>query len=159
MSTKTIKKRIALVAVSALTAGVLSVMSAPASYAAAGNATNVNSNTTSGAPIANDADTAGSVGLLAQDGESTTQTAVMLSTGTLNVFIGAGDIVDAETATATVTGGRFTGVHDNTTDSISGTSSAFATSTPANTALGLLVQPNAGVTQMVISFYSSTLSS
>jgi hypothetical protein len=157
MSTKTIKKRIALVAVSALTAGVLSVMSTPASYAAAGDATNVNANTTSGAAVANDTTAAGSVGLLAQDGEATTQTAVMLSTGTLNVFIGAGDIVDAETATATVTGGRFIGVHDTATDSISGTSSASAASLTTNTALGLLVQPNAGATQMVINFYSSTL--
>jgi len=39
MSTKTIKQRIAVVAMSALTAGVLSVVSAPASNAAAGGAT------------------------------------------------------------------------------------------------------------------------
>jgi hypothetical protein len=156
MSTKTIKKRIALVAVSALTAGVLSVMSAPASYAAASDADNVSANVATGVALAGEANgTAGSVGLLAQDGAATTQTAVMLSTGALNVFMLAADLVStAETASATVTGGRFVLADEN--DTISGTSAASATGESANAALGLVVQPNSGVSQMVINMYSNT---
>ena len=156
MSTKTMKQRIALVAVSALTAGVLSVMSAPASYAAASDADNVSANVATGVALAGESNaTAGSVGLLAQDGAGTTQTAVMLSTGSLNVFVLAANLVSsAETASATVTGGRFVLADEN--DTISGTSAASATGEAANAALGLVVQPNPGVTQMVINGYSNT---
>jgi len=70
MSTKTLRKRIALVAVSALTAGVLSVIAAPAANAAAGDITDI---------------TGTGTGLIASSktGASTTQTAVLLQTGTL----------------------------------------------------------------------------
>jgi hypothetical protein len=69
MSTKTLRKRIALVAVSALGAGLLSVVAVPSA-----NATGAITNLT------------GSVGLLAgPSAGTTTRTAVLLSTGTLAV--------------------------------------------------------------------------
>jgi hypothetical protein len=69
MSTKTLRKRIALVAVSALGAGLLSVVAVPSANAAAGDLV---------------INTSGSVGLLASDETgTTTKTAVLLSSGTL----------------------------------------------------------------------------
>jgi trimeric autotransporter adhesin len=75
MSTKTLRKRIALVAVSALTAGVMSVATAPVASAGQGD-------------YAANTPTNNSIGLLAAptfvDG-STTMTATLLSTGRLNL--------------------------------------------------------------------------
>jgi len=75
MSTKTLRKRIAVVAMSALTAGVMSVVTAPAASAAGGDYALANQ-------------TINSIGLLAAptfvDG-STTMTATLLSTGRLNL--------------------------------------------------------------------------
>jgi hypothetical protein len=78
MSTKTLRKRIAVVAVSALTAGVLSVIAAPAANAAAGDITNI---------------TGTGTGLIASSttGASTTQTAVLLQTGTLVITTNSAD--------------------------------------------------------------------
>ena len=72
MSNKTMKQRIALVAVSALTAGVLSVVSTPAANAGAGDITTI---------------TGTGTGLISSSttGLSTTMTAVVLQTGTLIV--------------------------------------------------------------------------
>jgi hypothetical protein len=88
MSTKTLRKRIALVAVAALGAGVLSV--APA------NATG-----TDGAIV----DLTGSIGLLASDSVTgVAGTATLLSTGTLSVTVDAA-ATDAVESRLTVTGG------------------------------------------------------
>jgi hypothetical protein len=80
MSKKTIKQRIALIAVSALTAGVLSVASAPVA-SANGALSNTNN----------------SVGVLAGtsivSGTTTTHTATMLTTGTLNLTYGGASSV------------------------------------------------------------------
>jgi hypothetical protein len=154
MSTKTMKQRIALVAVSALTAGVLSVMSTPASYAATSDADNVSGNVTTGVAAASTGGTAGSVGLLAEDGAGTTQSAVLLATGALNVFI-ADDSGASTTASATVTGGRFTLA---TAATISGTSSASARANATGSAVGLVAVPNAGATSMVINVFQNTYS-
>ena len=72
MSTKTLRKRIALVAVSALTAGILSVVSTPAANAGAGDITGI---------------TGTGTGLIASSttGAGTTQTAVLLQTGNLTI--------------------------------------------------------------------------
>jgi hypothetical protein len=84
MSTKTLRKRIALVAVSALGAGLLSVVAVPSASAADGTI---------------DA-TTGSIGLVgAITGSGTTRTAVLLSTGTLVVS------TTANTATVKVSAG------------------------------------------------------
>jgi hypothetical protein len=79
MSTKTLKKRIAVIAVSALTAGVMSVATAPVANAAAGDYATANQ-------------TINSIGLLAAPtfvNGSTTMTATLLSTGRLNLSTAA----------------------------------------------------------------------
>jgi hypothetical protein len=135
MSTKTLRKRIALVAVSALGAGLLSVV--PMSSANAG----VNGNVTTGV-----ATSTNSIGLLATGaGTGLAQTATLLATGALSTsYTGV-------TVTATVTGGRFTAATGAT---ISGTSSTSATNTgsDASTAVSLLAVPNAGATTMVVTY-------
>jgi hypothetical protein len=136
MSTKTLRKRIALVAVSALGAGLLSVVAVPTASAA------VNANVTTGVATAS-----GSVGLLASAGTGTTQTAVLLATGAISTTGAAGGA--STTMTATITGGKFTAVDAGV---ISGTSGASAYDTSANSALSLLAVPNAGATTMVITY-------
>ncbi len=103
MSTKTLRKRIALIAASALTAGVLSVVAVPAANAAAGDG---NFDTTTG--------TYGLVGAitpaLGNPTNSTTRTAVMLRTGklylstvgTAAVKVSAGAIINGATTIANV---------------------------------------------------------
>jgi len=147
----TLRKRISLAAVSALTAGLLTVIAPQTAYAALGDADNVNANTTTGAASVQTSTAAGSVGLLSQSGEGTTQTAVLLSTGTVSVFLTAP--TTSVTATAAITGGQFTAVSGGT---ISGTSSLSATASSTNTALGLLAKPNSGSTKMVIEFSTET---
>jgi hypothetical protein len=93
MSTKTIKQRIAIVAATVLTAGFLSVVSAPVANATAGTiATGANASSTTGY-----LGTFGSVGLLKGaeivSGTTTTHTATLLSTGTLNLTFGAASSV------------------------------------------------------------------
>jgi hypothetical protein len=152
MSTKTLRKRIALVAVSALGAGLLSVVPVTSANASATDAANVSTNVATGVPLASVGGTAGSVGLLAEAGAGTTQTAVLLATGSLNAFI-ADDADATTTASATVTGGRFVAA---TAATISGTSSASAAAAATDSAVGLSVVPNSGVTSMVIEIYQNT---
>jgi hypothetical protein len=79
MSTKTLRKRIALVAVTALTAGLVSVVSVPAANAGVGDG-NIDA-------------TAGSIGLVgALSGTGTTRTAVLLSTGSLKISVAAASV-------------------------------------------------------------------
>jgi len=114
MSTKTIRKRIALVAVTALTSGVLSVVAAPAASAnMVGIASQTfvggqlgvahGTNTTGATVTSGDGQAALSLGLLYKDASSTTaQTATALAGGALVV----GTLHSAATATAfVVTGG------------------------------------------------------
>ena len=103
MSTKTLRKRIALVAVTALTAGLVSV--APSAHAGAGDGV-IDS-------------TAGSIGLVgAITGSGTTRTAVLLSTGTLAVS------PTAEATFKVSAGAYISGASD--TDVISGDQSCAA---------------------------------
>jgi len=122
MSTKTLRKRISLVAVTALTAGVLSVVAAPVANANIAASTNavptdntlnvaVGSNTTGAVVLGmlgTDAPTtvtARSLGLLYKDASSTTaQTATVASTGGLVLYT----LADAGTNIAFVaSGGAF----------------------------------------------------
>jgi len=144
MSTKTIKQRIALVAVAALGTGLLSVVSVSSANAALGDATEVNANATTGVATATT-----SVGLLAESGEGTTQTAILLASGSLSVTGAAGGA--STTMSATVTGGKFVLAESSAT--ISGTSGAYAEDSAANSSLSVLATPNAGATSMVIEFY------
>jgi len=131
MSTKTLRKRISLVAVTALTAGVLSVVAVPSASANIYNSTNAVAtastlnvatvgsagNLTGGAVIAADAASSSaykSHALLYKDASSTTaQTATVLAGGTLVLYT----LSNATTATGvgfTATGGSFgLTVYDN----------------------------------------------
>jgi hypothetical protein len=153
MSTKTLRKRIALVAVSALGAGLLSVVPVTSANAALTDADNVTANVTDAVSVASASNVAGSVGLLSESGEGTTQTAVLLATGAINVFL-ANDSDATTTASATVTGGRFTKAASGNT--ISGTSGTSAGAGSASGAMGLVAVPNSGATSMVIEFYQDT---
>ena len=155
MSTMTLRKRIALVAVSALSVGLLSVVTPQAANAAITNADNVSGNVATGVSVASFANaTAGSVGLLAESGEGTTQTAVLLASGEISTFF---DATSGSTATATITGGRFTKTAESTTlGTISGTGGASATQIAHNNILPTVAVPNAGSTKMVISYFDTT---
>jgi hypothetical protein len=153
MSTKTLRKRIALVAVSALGAGLLSVVSVSSANAALGDADNVTTNVTDAVSVANNSNAAGSIGLLSESGAGTTQTAVLLATGSINVFL-ANDGDGTTTASASVTGGRF--VKAAASNTISGTSGASALAAATATPMGLVAVPNSGATSMVIEFYQDT---
>ena len=132
MSKSTLRKRISLVAITALTAGVLSIATAPvASSTAAVGANNVNSNTgtvngslfvataanTTAAAVAGNAfsSTANfSKGLLAKDSSSgTAQTATVLAGGVLSLY------ADVTTAVAfSATGGSFSSVQEASTGTV-----------------------------------------
>jgi len=116
MSTKTLRKRISLVAVTALTAGVLSVVVAPAANANIAAQTTImptddvelkvaTGTNSTGAPVVAASTSAKSLGLVYKDGSTTTaQTATVLAGGGL-VLIVAGA---AATSTAfSATGGTF----------------------------------------------------
>jgi hypothetical protein len=155
MSTMTLRKRLSLVAVSALTAGLLAVVAPQSANAAITNADNVSGNVTTGVSVASFANaTAGSVGLLSESGEGTTQTAVLLSSGEISTFFNA---TSGSTATATITGGRFTKTQESTTlGTISGTGGTSATQIAHDNILPLVAVPNAGSTKMVISYFDTT---
>jgi hypothetical protein len=103
MSIKTLRKRIAVVAVSALTAGVMSVATAPVANAAAGD-------------YAAASQTINSIGLLAAPtfvNGSTTMTATLLSSGRLNLttaastayyVVSAGGSITSATVLANISG-------------------------------------------------------
>jgi hypothetical protein len=141
MSTKTLRKRISLVAVTALTAGVLSVVATPAASANIYNSTNAvatqsklnvatvgtSGNLTGGAVIAADATSSAaykSHALLYKDASSTTaQTATVLAGGTLVLYTLSG--ATATNVGFTATGGSFgTTVYDNSEATATGEWSA-----------------------------------
>jgi hypothetical protein len=178
MSNKTIYKRIALVAVTALGAGVLSV--APANAAnntAVGSTANANTEAsvlnvatvasiTGVGVVSATAQVSGtsadnkSLGLLAnsttQTTSSLTSTATMRSDGEI-VFYSKG-IVDVAT-TFVVDGGTIerTATEASSFDNISADKSTFVTSrtTAAGTGIALGVKPKAGVSSFTISMYES----
>jgi hypothetical protein len=136
MSTKTLRKRIALVAVSALGAGLLSVVAVPSANAGAGDITNIT----------------GSIGVVgALSGENTTQTATILSTGSLVVTAGA-----ATGGYYVVTGGGVivSNTGTTTTGTISGDQKKYTVASSNNT---FTVQPTgAAGTTFTVTGYDST---
>jgi hypothetical protein len=144
MSTKTLRKRIALAAVTALGAGLLSVVSTPAANAFAGVRLTVATTNAANAVAVVDTTfaTSRSVGLITADTTTALAgTATMLASGTL--VAGA---TPTEVAVYSVTGGT---IVNATSAATILTGQASATST-ANAA-ALAFKPNAGVTQMTIS--------
>jgi hypothetical protein len=156
MSTKTLRKRISLVAVTALTAGVLSVVATPAASANIYNSTNAvatasrlnvattgtSGNLTGGAVIAADATSSAayqSHALLYKDASSTTaQTATVLAGGTLILYTLSG--ASATGVGFTATGGSFgTTVYDNNSDAAVATGQWSADKRTMATASGTAV--------------------
>jgi len=149
MSTKTLRKRIALTAVTALGAGLLSVVSTPAANAFAGtNVINVaTANSVTGVPaVGVTAGAAFSVGVITADTTTAlASTATMLTTGTIVVASGA-----AQTAAHyfSVAGGTIVNASANVTV---GTASTTANLSTTSAVKVIAVKPNAGVAQMTIS--------
>ena len=169
MSTKTMKQRIALVAVSALTAGLFSVVSTPAANAAADATIEslflATSNSDTGLAVVTNAGgevaTDRSVGFLALTNTAATAqapgagvlagvsaTAAATSTAKL-VF----NVRSAKRAGVTVTGGTITSVGTETTGtaSIIGPNSNVLVTSADTRAVGFVVTPNAGATTMTVS--------
>jgi hypothetical protein len=147
MSNKTLKQRIALVAVSALTAGVLSVVSTPVANAAATATLTVAANGPVG-PVVDDASAqAKSAGILGTPTATsgTTMTATMLSTGTLSVYTAS---ANGDTY-LTVTGGTISSSLTN--DFLSADLTVAGLSSTG--AMGALIKPNAGVSTMTVKLY------
>ena len=173
MSTKTIKQRIALVAVSALTAGLFSVVSAPASYAAdnvapgtaspTGDASILNiattTNTSGVAVLGNTDNLRSSVGLLATGDlagtrkAQTTQTATLLANGTLVVYTShnasLGHMI-------TVTGGTIVDSANSQGINSSLTAVAAGYTTPSSADLVAAIKPNAGATSMTVTLNTAS---
>ena len=156
MSTKTMKQRIALVAVSALGFGLLSVAPANATGVMVIEANTVAGLTSfavvSGTCAAATNDTT-STGLITQAGTGTGITATMLTSGSLSIFVPA-------TASATndlvVTGGIITAVTGDTTDPTLSANFTKATAASGKNICAKVI-PN-GVGTMYIYSYSGTAS-
>jgi len=162
MSTKTLRKRIALVAVSALGAGMLSLVAVPAANAAAGDANAAYAANT--LQLATKASTTGSaatnatlasnvsVGLIYQGtGTGTTQTAVMLNTGSLVFYTGA----PTTAAVFVADGGTFSSLlatGGSPTPALnSGSTKAYS---DATTSTSVIFKPNSGVTSATVYLYT-----
>jgi hypothetical protein len=167
MSTKTLRKRISLVAVTALTAGVLSVVAAPVANANIAGTTSVvavstgvnvavGSNTTgaailamTGADVA--ANLAKSLGLVYKDASSTTaQTATVLNTGALVLYT-LSNVASATNIAFVASGGTW-----GTTIGDSSTSTASNTATYSNDRSTLLASVAAS-TAVAVSWSTSTI--
>ena len=144
MSTKTLRKRVALGTVVALGAGLLSLVSVSSANASSADLT-VGVNGATGAVLsASVPNSAGLLGTASTTG--TTMTATLLSTGTLSVFSAA----SSTNSVVTVTGGTITAVVGSDNLSADRTLAGAATA-----AMGLEFQPNAGVTTMIIQTFKT----
>ena len=142
MSNKTMKQRIALVAASALTAGFLSVVSAPVANAAPVFELEANS----GKAAAHASGSGTSYGLISGAGAITTSTAVMYSSGSL--ALDTGGTPTANNVVVTVTGGTITATEGTVT--LTGLTIVGGTGR-----FGFLAKPDAAGTLMVIKLYDS----
>jgi len=151
MSTKTLRKRIALAAVTALGAGLLSVVSTPAANAGPGQVLNVATTNALNGVVVTGTDFSASRSLGVITADTTTalaSTATMLNTGTIVV-----GFTSNATSNVTVVGGVVA--------STSATSAAVSTSRTAVNVTGsqvnmIAITPNAGVAQMTISLSTGT---
>jgi hypothetical protein len=160
MSIKTLRKRISLVTATVLAAGTLSVVSMPVANAYIPVATGC-SNVAGVASLTNISSDCTSSGVLsAFSGTGTTQTATMLSTGTLGIK--SSSISDSShNISIVVQGGTIAkALHNDTTASyisLDGTVSTTAT-TGLSAANGVNhaahIKPSAGVTSMIVQMYT-----
>jgi hypothetical protein len=146
MSTKTMKQRIALVAVSALTAGLFSVVSSPVANAAVGDLT-VEDN--AGTAVVNATAGSGkSFGLISGAGAvSTTATVVMYDSGTLTVHADG----DTTNTVVTVSGGTITAFAGTAT--LTGLTTIGST---GNQDFSIAIRPTAAGTPVVVKSYRNT---
>jgi hypothetical protein len=157
MSTKTLRKRIALAAVTALGAGLLSVVSTPAANAFTEYgetnilAVAVNNSDTATAVLATTASGSFGFGVLAVDTSTTLAgTATMLSNGTIVVSSG---VATTATAAFIVTGGTIVAQSANVTVAQDQRSANLLNVAAVKT---VAIKPSAGVTSMVISLVTGT---
>jgi hypothetical protein len=156
MSTKTLRKRISLVAVSALGAGLLSVVAAPSANAAVGDLT-IYGNATTNAAAVLDTSSSKSQGLIGSSGtdysatSGQTMVATLAANGTLALKMEKAPSSGSLTTKATVSGATISNVD-------AGVLALNATSVSAanNTDVYFLVKPNAGVTSFTVATSSIT---
>jgi hypothetical protein len=159
MSTKTIKQRIAVVAISALTAGFFSVVTAPSANAAI---TAAAATTNGGSAVVDPAGTTSrSVGVLASGGTaaSLTGTITMLETGT---FVVSATTVGAATyAAMSVSGGLIvaSAAEDTATNVTVNGTSTYIYGTAAAKKLAVGFKFAAGSTSMTVSVFANTAAS
>jgi hypothetical protein len=180
MSTKTLRKRIALVAVSALGAGLLSVVAVPSANAAVVNGSENSAVGTAGPASAENVLNIASINSLTGSAEvsatvgsnrsiglvnisdiagtrisGTTQTAVLLSNGALTVYTTTNgtNTNDANFAAITVEGGTI-----GTAVAADGLNSSRTVGVwiDANTVAAASIVPNAGATTMTVRMYTGT---
>jgi hypothetical protein len=167
MSTKTLRKRIALVAVVALGAGVLGTSPATAANNGATGATNASAAAgvlniaTRQGPAAVTSVTAAdqrSAGLLYNTTAQTnglTQTATMMSSGSLVFYTIAAAAGDSDTIV--VTGGKITGYSVLGSEAVDNGSTTIALAHDAAAGkLSVAVTPNAGATSVIVDHYINT---
>jgi len=149
MSTKTLRKRISLVAVSALGAGLLSVVAAPSAFAGAADLT-IGANTTGNAAAAVSTPTGqGLIGASGVDYSATsglTMVATLASNGTLALTMAAAS-AGTKTVKATISGGVGTSVSG--TDGVLSLSGTTVTGDDSAD-VKFLVKPNSGVTSFTV---------
>jgi len=160
MSTKTLRKRIALVAVSTLGAGLLSVVAVPSANAAVESGLNIFANTAAGGAYLLSTTSSTSQGLVATpvtgalNGSGTTQTAALYANGV---------IVVATTATTaahkiSISGGTLAvPCTASVTTPVSAVDLTSCTA-PTGTSVQLFaaIKPNSGATTMVITGYDNS---
>jgi len=157
MSTKTLRKRISLVAVSALGAGLLSVVAVPSAYAATATLA-----TTNAAAASTTIGSETSVGLITSStagGSALTGTATLLSTGTLvvkGVSAAGTDYVAMQ-----VTGGTISAATAETTAGAHTTNitNTYIYSNTADKDLSVAFRFASGSTSMTIAVYTNAAAS
>jgi len=174
MSTKTLRKRIALVAVAALTAGLVSVVAVPSANAAAFTgtkitSTNIYANNALGAAASLAAGaTPGSQGLIATNtatATALTQTAIIYSTGTIAVATATNEavgatakvaqkiVVSGATITSAVNSGVGGGAITLASNLVSATTAVSGATAGDGNFLGALIKPNSGSATFTITGY------
>jgi nuclear pore complex protein Nup62 len=174
MSTKTMKQRIAVVAVSALTAGLFSVVSTPVANAAAGDLVQESlflstTNSATGAPVITDlggaSDLDKSVGLLALTSAAAANVQVVQNNGSHLLNGSTGTAVATNTAkialgvasaskpAVSVTGGTITAVGSELggTVAVIGSNATTLAGSATVKEVAFVVTPNAGATSVTVS--------
>jgi len=150
MSTKTLRKRISLVAVTALGAGLLSVVAVPSANAAGGGLTIYANATTNAAALLNttSSKSQGLIGASGTDYSATsglTMVATLASSGTLALKMEGASSGGTDTTKVVVSGASITST-DAGVLALSGASLTAANNVTAY----FLVKPNAGVTSFTV---------